>query len=190
MAKGMSKIYMYKEEIKNKIEELLDDYELLKDIAIRMDIKNIKINYEDWFHNYPIGIIISELDFDSEYIKNNIQECFIKATLLDFACSEEWSLDFFEISETERKKLMDSQFYKNLFIHKEKRMKLLKYDKFSKEFIWFTTFNGMSKEKQDYFLDIFKNAVIIEIGGCYAGDYECYIIAEKKVFVVNYGIWD
>lgn len=75
----MSKIYRDKEDIKNKIGELLDDYELLKDIAIRMDTKNIEINYEDWFHKYPIGIIISELNFDSEYIKNNIEECYIIA---------------------------------------------------------------------------------------------------------------
>lgn len=142
----MNEIYMDKEDIKNKIEKLLGDYKLLKDIAIRMDTKNVKIKYEDWFHNYPIGIIISELDFDSEYIKSNIHECFIKAKLYDFACSE--------------------------------------------EFIWFTSSNGMSQEKQDYFLDNFKDAVIIEIGGCYSCDYECYIISEKKLFVVNYGIWD
>ncbi|KZL91311.1 hypothetical protein [Clostridium magnum] len=31
---------MDKEEIKNQIEELIDDYELLKDIAITMNAKN------------------------------------------------------------------------------------------------------------------------------------------------------
>lgn len=181
---------MDKEKIKNQIEELLDDYKLLKDIAIRMDTKNVKIKYEDWFHKYPIGITISELDFDSEYIKSNIQECFIKAKLYDLACSEEWSLDFFDMPKTERQKLMDIQFYKDLFIYSVKRMNLVTYDKFSEEFVWYTSSNNMSKEKQDYFLDNFKDAVIIEIGGCYSGDYECYIIAEKKVFIVNYGIWD
>lgn len=140
---------MDKEDIKNKIEELLDDYELLKNIAIKMDTKNIEINYEDWFNKYPIGIIISELSFDSEYIKNNIQECFIKATIFDYACSEEWSLDFFDILETEREKLMDLQFYKDMFAYKEKVVRFVKFDKFSKEFIWFTSSNGMSKEKQD-----------------------------------------
>lgn len=181
---------MDKEKIKSQIEELLDDYKLLQDIAIRMDTKNVKIKYEDWFHKYPIGIIISELDFDSEYIKSNIQECFIKSKLYDFACSEEWSLDFFDIPETERQKLMDLQFYKDLFTYREKRMKLVTYDKFSEEFVWFTSSNDMSKEAQDYFLCNFKDAVIIEIGGCYSGDYECYIIARKKVFMVSYGIWD
>jgi hypothetical protein len=181
---------MDKEYIKNKIEELLDDHELLKQIAIKMDTKNIEINYEDWFNKYPIGIIISELNFDYEYIKNNIQECFIKAKIFDCACSEEWSLDFFNILETEREKLMDLQFYKNIFTYKQKIMRFVEYDKFSKEFIWFTSSNGMSKEMQNYFLDEFKDGVIIEIGGCYAGDHECYIIGDKKVFVVNYGIWD
>lgn len=186
----MRKIYVDKEEIKNKIEKILDDYILLTNIAIRIDTKKIKIKYEDWFNNYPIGIIISELDFDSEYIKSNIKECFIIAKLYDFACSEEWSLDFFNISEAERQKVMDSQFYKSIFTYREKRMKYVKYEKFSEEFIWFSSSNGMNKEKQDYFLDNFKNAVIIEIGGCYALDYECFIISEKKVFVVNYGVWD
>lgn len=83
---------------------------------------------------------------------------------------------------------MDLQFYKNIFTYKQKIMRLVEYDKFSKEFIWFTLSNGMSKEMQNYFLDEFKDGVIIEIGSCYAGDHECYIIGDKKVFVVNYGI--
>lgn len=186
----MSKIVMDKEEIKNRIDQLLDDYIFLKDIAVKMDTKNVKIKHENWFQKYPIGIIISELDFDPGYIKSNIHECFIKAKLYDFACSEEWSLDFFDTPVEERQKLMDLQLYKDLFSYREKRMKLVNSDKFSQEFIWFTSSNGMSKIKQDYFLDNFKDAIIIDLGGCYSSDYECYIIAEKKVFIVTYGIWD
>ncbi len=181
---------IYKEQIKNKIEELLDNYELIINIAVKMDTKNIKIIYEDWFKEYPCGIIISELEFKAEYIKNNIRECFVKSILFDFAFSEEWSYDFFDIPELERCKLMKSKFYKGIFTYPEKRMRFSDYNEFIKDFIYFTTNNGMSSEKQQYYLNYFKEAVIIEIGGSYALDYVYYIISNEKVFVISYGIWD
>lgn len=85
---------------------------------------------------------------------------------------------------------MKSNFYKGIFTYKEKRMRFADYNEFIKDFIIFTTDNGMSSEKQQYYWDYFKEAVIIEIGGCYALNYVYYIVSNEKVFVINYGIWD
>lgn len=181
---------MNKEEIRNRIDKLLDNYELIKEIAIKMDVESIKIIHDDLYNKYPVGICISELYFNSEYIKSNVEECFIKTILFDNACSEEWKLDFFNISSKERRKLLELKYYKDLFSYKNKEIKIVEYSEFSEELRWFFNQNNVSKEKQEYYQESFEDSLIIKISGRYYNGNEYYIIAVNKVFLVSCGIWD
>lgn len=181
---------MNKEEMRNRIEKLLDNYELIKEIAVKMDLKNIKITVDDLYNKYPIGITISELRFNSEYIKSSIEECFIKTKLYDTAYNEEWNLDCFDIPESEKQKLFELKYYKDLFTYKNKEMKIIEYNDFSEEISWFFNQNNVAQDKQDYYLQSFKGSVIIKLGGYYFGDNEYYIIATDKVYLLSCGIWD
>nr|WP_308743128.1 hypothetical protein [uncultured Anaerocolumna sp.] len=73
---------------------------------------------------------------------------------------------------------------------KELRLQIVTPDYLKKELQFFAKSNGISVLEQKFYYPYIENAVIIELGGTYSGDYVYIAIKPESMLFVSCGIWD
>lgn len=174
------------------IKSVISNYEEFCYIAENLDWINIYEKHEDWTNTYPLGICISIFEFPKKYIENNIKETYVRTILSSIAFNEEWDKDFWDISKLERKKyLTNGKFlYESYATIKDIRLIERTFEHLENEITYFATKNKIPISKQNEYINKLKDAKIIEIGGCYSGDYTYMVIKDNFISIIECGIWD
>lgn len=187
---------MTKEKIIKELSEIVNNFELFKETAENIEWLDIEEYHEDWFKKYPLGISVDVCRFPKGYVEKNFKDAYVRCILSSMAYFERLDKDFWNISKEERSYCLADKaenkinWYKQCTTYKELRLKPVSNDYFVKEVKYFSGENGIEPEKQAEYLKYAENAVVIEIGGCYAGDYSYIAVQGDNIFTVDCGIWD
>lgn len=176
----------------NELTEIVNNYATFFNVAVSMVWIEIKEKHEDWCRNYPIGIIMDLYCFPKGYIEQHFKESFVRSILSDIAFYEGWENDSFNVNEKERNEYLTNgkKLYESYMTFKELRLKNVTPDYLKKEIQFFAKSNGISVSEQKFYYPYIDNAVIIELGGMYSGDYVYIAIKQESMLFVNCGIWD
>lgn len=187
-----------KEEIMQELGEVVNHFEEFKRIAADMPWIAVKEAHEDWFQTYPLGITLDCYWFPGGYLQENMKEAYVRAILSSVAHNEEWDKDFFLIRKEKRIELLEGgksmdtsiNFLENAVTYKDLRIRFVSNDFLEKEIRYFADENEIQAELQDKYLKCLEGAIIIELGGCYSGDYSYIVVKDDILLCVNCGIWD
>lgn len=176
----------------HELTEIVNNYSTFFNVAVSMEWIETKEKHEDWFRNYPTGILMDLHCFPEGYIEQHFKECFVRCILSDIAFYEEWEKDFFPVDEKERSEYLTKgkKLYESYMTFKELRLQIVTSDDLKKEIQFFAKSNEISVLEQKFYYPYIDDAVIIELGGMYSGDYVYIAIKPESMLFVNCGIWD
>ncbi|MDE6053871.1 MAG: hypothetical protein K2G55_08935 [Lachnospiraceae bacterium] len=172
------------------------DYDGFCRVAKDLDWIDVNVQHEDWYHtyshHYPLGICLDLFTFPVEYIQNHLPEAYVRAVLSGMAIYEEWDADFWDIPKSQRIDCLTQgrRLYESYAIPREVRLILRDWQYLTGEMGFFADSNKVPAVKQREILDRFNNAMVIEIGGDYSGDYQYLAVQEDLLMMVSCGIWD
>lgn len=174
------------------LKSVISNYNNFCFVAEKLEWIDIKEKHEDWFRIYPLGIFISVYEFPKGYIQNNIVFAYVRAVLSNIAFFEEWDKDFWNISQKERKEYLTRGIllYKPYAIMKEVRFIERSWKYLAEEIKYFAHRNKVLASEQKQYIDKFKNAKVIEMGGSDAGDFIYMAIKCNFMLIVSCGFWD
>ena len=100
----------------------------------------------------------------------------------------------FDISMEERKECLcgerSEMLYGEFVSFREVRLRICTEEHLRKEVNWFANKNSISTEEQEKYLAYAKDATILELGGCYSGDYTYLVVKGDTLLLIECGIWD
>ena len=188
---------MTEDKIIKELSEIVNNFQLFKEIAENIEWIDIEEYHRDWFKTYPLGITVDVCCFPEGYVEKHFKESYVRCILSSMAYFEEWDKDFWDIPKEERTYCLTNKatkgninLYETYTTYKDLRLKPVSSDFLSKEVRYFAGENKIEYKEQEAFLKYAENAVIIEIGGCYAGDYSYISVQGDNIFMVDCGVWD
>lgn len=187
-------IIMDAKTIRSDLNSIIGNYEKFAQIAMEIPWFSVEEQHEDWFKTYPLGIYMDLVHFPKGYVKAHFPEAYVRTALCTIAAAEEWDKDFFDISMEERKKCLcgerSEMLYGGYVNFSEVRLQICTEEHLRKEVNWFAGRNGISIEEQEKYLAYAKDATILELGGCYGGDYTYLVVKGDTLLLIDCGIWD
>lgn len=174
------------------IKDVISDYNKFCEIAKKIEWLELYEEHEDWWNTYPLGIVFSIYEFPKDYIKNDILSSYVRIILSNIAFSEGWDKNFWDIDEIKREKYLKEgkSLYEPYAITKDIRFIERSFEYLKKEIQYYANANKIDILKQKRYLDKFEDAIVIEIGGCYSGDFEYLVIKDNFISIVYCGVWD
>ncbi len=182
------------EQLLAELNELIGDYDRFAQIAMEIPWFPVEEHHDNWSRSYPVGIYVDMICFPKGYVEANFSEAFVRAALSAIAFGEEWDKDFWDIPSEERKKCLYSEHSENCYgsyiNFKDMRLQAHTEEHLRKEVNWFAGENGVSLGEQEKYLAYAKDAIILELGGYYSGDYTYLVVKEDTILLIDCGIWD
>lgn len=187
---------MEQSEIIEELSGFLNSYEAYKERAIKLEWIEVKEEHVDWSKKYPLGIMIDVLQFPKDYVGNNFTDAYVRGILSSMAYFEEWDANFWNMKEGERRKVFHiceqhkSDVYRTYFELRELRLKSITSEFLIGELEYFSKENGATEGEIHKYSEMIRNAICIELGGCYAGDYNYLAVWNDVLIFINCGVWD
>lgn len=109
---------------------------------------------------------------------------------------EEWKADFWNISEEKRCEIFsvceqrEQDVYRTYFEKRDLRLKAITSDSLIKEIRYFAKANGIEENEMEQYTEMVRDAVCIELGGNYAGDFSYLAIQGDTLIFIDCGVWD
>lgn len=176
-----------------QLKEIMLDYDTFCHTAEKLEWLDIEEQHDNWFRSYPLGIQLDAYMFPRDYIiLHHIADVYTRAVLSSMAYYEEWEPKFWDMPRVERKRCLTEgkMLYKNYAVFRELRLVERNWDYLVNEIKYFAGENKVPVSEQKRYLDRFENAKVIELGGCYAGDFSYWAIKRNILLVVSCGCWD
>ena len=190
---GQSSDFM--EQCLERLKKVMLNYDIFSCIAKNLEWLDIEEQYEDWYQTYPLGIQLEIFKFPQDYIiLHHIEDVYVRVNLSTIAHYEEWESNFWKISPKERNQCLKEKgmlyLYENYATFKELRLVRRNWAYLANEIQYFAGKNKISISYQKQYLDLFENAKVIELGGCYKGDASYWAIKRNILLAVSCGCWD
>ncbi|MBD5087354.1 MAG: hypothetical protein HDT30_00865 [Clostridiales bacterium] len=182
---------MTEEKLIKELSGIVNHNDIFKTIAINMNWIGIDEIHEDWYWNYPIGIMIDLYHFPIGYVEKYFKECYVQCRLAEIAYYEQWERDYFNVSKKEREEQMKYTYiYRYVNTYKDLRLAPISCEELKKEIEFYAAMNGVTKEEQKRFYTYIEGAGIVDIGGCYGGEHYYIAVQQDTILTVDCGIWD
>lgn len=183
------------EQLLRELNELIGNYDKFAQIAVEIPWFPVEEMHEDWQKPRTyLGFIVDLVHFPKGYVEQNFKEAYVRAALCSIIHSEEWERDCFAISREERRKCFCNERFGKLYGEyvnfRETRLLIRDEEYLRKEINFFAGENGFSLDEQGKYLSYARNAVIVELGGCYSGDYVYLVVKEDSIMLISCGVWD
>lgn len=183
------------EQVLQELNELIGNYNKFAQIAVEIPWFLVEEVHADWQKPRTyLGFTVDLVHFPKGYVEQNFKEAYVRAALCSVIHSEEWERDCFNISREERMKCFcaehSEEMYSEYVDFKETRLFIRDEEYLKKEINFFAGENGFSLDEQEKYLSYAQNAVIIELGGCYSGDYVYLVVKDDSIMLISCGVWD
>ena len=182
------------EKILLALNPVIGNYEKFVQIATEIPWFPVEEQHGDWFNTYPLGICVDLVHFPKEYVETNFLEAFVRTALCSIAAADKWDKDFFALSKEERKECLCSErlrlLYQGIVNYNDLRLKICTEEYLREEVNYYAGENGISIEEQEKYLAHVKDATILELGGCYCGDFTYLVVKGDTLLLIDCGIWD
>ncbi len=176
------------------LNSIIGNYKNFAQIAMEIPWFPVEEQHENWFKTYPLGIYVNLVHFPKGYVGTHFCEAFVRTALCAIAAGEEWDKEFWDISIEERKECLygeKSEMLYGCYVNfRDVRLQVCTEEHLRKEINWFAGENGISIEEQEKYLAYAKDATILELGGCYSGDYTYLVVEGDTLLLIDCGIWD
>lgn len=182
------------EKILLALNTIMGNYEKFVEIAVELPWFPVEEQHDDWCNTYPLGILADMVHFPKGYVETNFLEAFVRAEICAIAYADKWDKDFFDISKEERKKCLCSEraklLYGGIVNYNYLRLETRTEEYLCGQVNYYAGENGISLEEQEKYLAYVKDATILELGGCYCGDFSYLVVKGDTLLLIDCGIWD
>lgn len=174
------------------VEGVMSDYEKFREIAQELDWFHIEGRHEYFSARYPLGLYLDAYEFPEGYVRENMAQAYVRGVMSSIGFYEEWNDDFWRMPLGERRKCLEQgkELYKSYAIPKELRMTGRDWRYLMREMEYFAGTDNVAFAEWKEYLRGYENALVIEIGGYCAGDYEYAAIKNDNILLVSCGVWD
>lgn len=178
----------------SQLENIVSDYEKFSRVAENVNCSPTEEQHYDYTTEYPLGLNIGIYKFPEAYIESHLVDAYAATVLSDIAYFEGWNESFFDFTNIQRRQslIKAKHLYKTYAIIPIIRFCERNWQYLEKEIEFFAGKKGLENLSTQQYeaLYSFQNAFIIELGGCYAGDYSYIAIKEDGIANIECGIWD
>lgn len=177
-----------------QLKRIMLDYDYFSCIAEKLEWLDVEEQYEEWRQNYPLGIQLEVYKFPQDYdILHHMADVYVRVAFSSMAHYEEWGPGYWDISREERRQRLKTEFmlymYEQYATFAELRLMRRDWTHLANEINFFAGKNNVPVSYQKQYLDSFKNAKVIELGG-FTGDATYWAIKHNTLLVVSCGFWD
>ncbi len=176
----------------NDLRGVVTDYDKFCHIAEQIAWIDIEERHEGFSEKQSLRIYLNGYEFPAEYVGKNRLQAYVRGVLSSIAFYEEWDKDYWKIPLAERRFCLEKgrELYRSYVTPRELRLVERDWKYLRKEIEIFAGAEDISFSEWQRYLQRFENAMVIEIGGWDAADYEYLAIKNDSMLLVSCGYWD